>query len=156
MIKKIAFILILSFCFINLATATTINNWNITVQNKIEIHPLLTLQEEVETYTGDIALYDTIQEPTPGNIFVIATFRIEPTPSTTTPFNPEEILLKVADKTYNRLNPDEFLEKFKYIPLPHLKIKKGTFIGSVIYEIPAIDKDQPLSFTYQKEVISTQ
>lgn len=134
--------------------AGIIENWDITLKNKIQILPVLTIQEEVETYTGDLAIYDSTQTPHPNHVYVIANIQVKQTPQTTHSFNPEEILLVIGDKTYKRLNPDDFMEKFKYITLPHLKIKKGTFTGVIIYEIPIPTQEVPLSLYYQNQIIS--
>lgn len=132
------------------------DEFNVQLLEPLKIRDKITGQEEFLTYTGDVAVYDLEQEPTPNHAFVLAVIKIslkQGLDKALTPFNPDEIVLKQQNNVYNRLLDDEFLEKFNFKALPHLKIKKGSFDGIAVFEIPADQKDIPIQLFYQDKEI---
>lgn len=140
-------------CFLisSAASATVIDGWDIR-PGAFDIRPELSLEQEVETYTGDIMLHHIEHKPTPEHVYVLVPITAVRVVQDAPAFNAAAIQLKAGDTVLNRLADDTFLVDYNIVPMTRLKIKLGTRKGTVIFEVPK-DATQNLTLLYQQKPV---
>lgn len=128
--------------------AAMVDGWNIQI-GSVDITSKLSLEQEVETYTGDMMLHHIEQTPAPGHLYVIVPVTATRIDRQAGLFNASDIRLKAGKKIIDRVADDSFLIDYNILPFTRLKIKLGTHKGSVIFEVPESDARYPLTLLYK-------
>lgn len=148
---------LLSFLLIGLyatcCNATVIDGWDIQVSGDIQRTSHLVLEEEFETYTGDLALNKIEKKANNGISWVLVPVTVKRVEETDHKLESTAFTLTVQDKVYSREKEDAFLVDFKMRPLTKLKINKGTHNGFLMFSLPDKVMIQDAVLSYQgKEV----
>lgn len=137
------------------ASAAVVDGWDIQI-GSVDIVPKLSLEQEVETYTGDMMLHHIEQNPAPGHVYVIIPVTTARTDRQADIFNAADIRLKAGNKIIDRVTDDSFLIDYNILPFTRLKVKLGTHKGSVIFEVPESDARQNLFLLYKNNPLEVK
>ena len=143
-------LLIICLFFHSFAFATTIEGWNIQINN-IQLHEKFFISEDMETYTGDMIVSELEKKPTQNHVFVQVDLTVQKAEADNNTFNSNELLLQVNGNTYPRLVDDTFLSDYNIKPFTRLKIKKGTHSGTVLFEIPFDMQNKEKNIVYKQK-----
>lgn len=150
--KKILFFLLITL-YSTCCNAVVIDGWDIQVNGDIRQTSYLVLEEEFETYTGDLVLNKIEKKAKEGISWVLVPVTVKRVEDTEQKFESTAFTLTVQDKVYSREKEDAFLVDFKMRPLTKLKINKGIHNGILMFSPPDQGMIQDAVLSYQgKEV----
>lgn len=134
------------------ALADEVNGWDISWE-KPEITHLLEVEEQVETYTGDMMMHRIQKQAPAGYVFYMLPITVSRKQSDAELFHAEKIKLHLGNQTFTRMEDDGFLIDYGKTPFTHLKIKLGTHTGLLIFVVPESLKTNSFTLTYQNQLI---
>lgn len=135
-----------------LSFAGEVNGWRLT-WGKPETTALLELEEEVETYTGDMMMHRMRQEAPAGHVFYLLPITVSRAKSDAAPFHAAKITLHVGERAFTRLEDDAFLIDYGKVPFTHLKMKLGTHQGMITFVVPENLKNKDFTLTYDNQPV---
>lgn len=132
------------------AIALDIDGWEITLYpDKVENKTDFVLEEEFETYTGDLAL-NKIEKTAPnGQTWVLIPVTVTRPEATGEKLDSMAFSLTIDGQTYQREKDDSFLVDFHIRPLTKLKINRGTHNGVVLFTVPNTLNFKKATLTYK-------
>ena len=147
------FFLNIFLCFVVLGSckADVIDGWKLDVQS-VDVYASFSLEQEVETYTGDIMLHKIEQKPSEGFSYVVISIVVS-REDTKSKFYSESLKLFVDSQLFDREKEDVFLIDYGLKPFTHLNIKLGVHRGVLIFAVPSDLIKKPMSLVYGNKKI---
>ena len=112
-------------------------DWEVDI-TEIETYQKLETEQQEVNYDGSIALNKFKNEPSNGNVYILAEISVLYKGSSKG-INLSDTVLKIGKNTYNRVKKDTFLANHNFKTLSHGEVLFGNYTGIVLFEVPKND-----------------
>ncbi len=133
--------------------ATVIDGWDIQAESP-KVSEILSIEQEVETYTGDMMLHKIEQTPSDGNVYIIIPITANRSDKNAGLLYSTKFQLQIGNLIFDRLSDDSFLVDYNIQPFTRLNIKMGSHKGSLIFEVPKIESQKENMLLYNGKAIN--
>ncbi len=149
--KKI--IILLLFLCPHFLGAVTLDHWEIKIDEPVLV-PQFIKDEEVETYTGEMATVHLEHQPAEGNVFLLLPISVQRKVKNQSSFQAQHIRLSYQGQVYERVQNDAFLIDYDILPFTHLLVNLEKQKGTLLFEIPKPTKtSQPAVLLFKTTVL---
>lgn len=124
--------------FLVLSTISLAETWKTTI-DKVKVTNELKKIDKVKIYSGDTVEKEIFQKAPKNKKYVIVSLKVDKLDTSKEMFDSYELYLVTKSKKYERMENDDFLEKFNISVFPHVRIKLGTHTGELVYLINSND-----------------